>query len=81
MLRISHGQLGIDYVPQNMLIYAHKGERLLNPEQTRRENIASATRPIKAEVNQTNHIYNMVDADRAARLAYQEFMKKLAAKS
>lgn len=106
---IKGGQYGIDYIPQNMYIYAHKGERLLNAEQARQQNIAetflnvpreinhvsevhvhnetrnerivSASRPIKAEVNQTNHIYNMVDADRAARLAYQEFMKKLAAKS
>jgi hypothetical protein len=81
MLRISHGQLGIDYVPQNMLIYAHKGERLLSPEQTRRENVVKGNRPIMANVTQYNTITKTADADAAADRAYQKLLKKFADKS
>lgn len=73
------GQHGIDYIYETGYYRLHKGERVLNPEQTRLS-VAETARPIRADVNQTNHIYNMVDAERAAQLAYQEFMKKLAAK-
>jgi len=80
IMQFPHGQLGIDYIPANMLIYAHKGERLLNPEQTRRERIGGA-RLITAKVTQNNTINNMADAKRAAEVAYQQFLKKLGDKS
>lgn len=77
---IPHGQLGIDYIPENMLIYAHKGEKLLNPEQTRRERIVTGNRPIQANVTQYNTITREADADAAADRAYQKLLKKLGAK-
>jgi len=51
IMQVPHGQLGIDYIPQNMLIYAHKGERLLNPERARHDRLNEA-RFIKATVTQ-----------------------------
>ena len=78
--QVPHGQLGIDYIPQNMLIYAHKGERLLNPERTRQDRL-SLTRPIIAKVTQHNIITKTADAERAADAAYQKILKKLGDKT
>lgn len=80
ILQFPRGQLGIDYIPANMLIYAHKGERLLNPERARRDRL-SETRLINAKVTQNNTINNMADAKRAAEVTYREFLKKLGDKT
>lgn len=75
------GQYGVEDVPETGLWLLHKHERVLNPEQTRRERVASATRPIVASVTQYNTITQKADADAAADRAYRKLLDKFANKS
>jgi flagellar hook-basal body complex protein FliE len=74
------GQHGIDYIYDAGYYRLHKGERVLNAEQTRR-NVLGATRPIQATVTQYNTITQQADAEAAADRAFRKFLKKCADKT
>jgi len=74
------GQHGIDYIYDTGYYRLHKGERVLNPEQTRR-NVLGATRPIQATVTQYNTITQEADADAAADRAFRKLLKRFADKT
>jgi len=74
------GQHGIDYIYDAGYYRLHKGERVLNAEQTRR-NVLGTTRPIQATVTQYNTITQDADAEAAADRAFRKLLKRFADKT